>query len=66
MCTHSGEGDINAVTVTEGQVKNTRNVNCVFAPGETIRPLGPGTRLTDVAVTCVIGDHGFTVAVETG
>ena len=80
MCTYSGDGDINAVSVSEGQPAPTHHVNRIFVPAEGTRALEPGTRLTagavacgvpesEVAVTCSISTHGFTVTtggVETG
>lgn len=75
MCTHSGEGDVNAVSVTPGQPATTPHVNRIFLPHEETQPLEPGTRLTvgaaacgvpegEVAVTCSIDSHGFTVSTE--
>ncbi|AGF72354.1 hypothetical protein [Corynebacterium halotolerans] len=80
MCTHSGEGEINAVSVSGDQPATTHHVNRIFAPRDQTRILQPGTRLTagavacgvpedGVAVTCALGAHGFTVStqgVETG
>lgn len=56
MCTHQGEGDINAVSVTQGEPATTHNVNRIFIPHENTVLLEPGGRLTDGPVSCAVAE----------
>lgn len=66
MCTHQGEGDINAVSVRQGEPATTHNVNRIFAPLEQTRVLEPGSRLIDGPVSCAVpaGDVRVMCAID--
>jgi hypothetical protein len=61
LCTYDGEGDINAVSVREGQPARTHNVNRIFAPGGQTAVLEPGNRLVEGPVSCAIAEGEVTV-----
>lgn len=54
MCSHEGEGDINAVSVHQGEPATTHNVNRIFVPHERTRVLEPGMRLVEGPVSCAV------------
>lgn len=56
MCTHQGEGDINAVSVRQGEPATTHNVNRIFMAAENTQPLQPGQRITTGPVSCAVAD----------
>ncbi|MCS5479953.1 hypothetical protein NYP18_09825 [Corynebacterium sp. YIM 101645] len=56
MCTHDGEGDINAVSVREGEPATTHHVNRIFVPGEQTVVLEPGNRLVEGPVSCAVAE----------
>lgn len=73
LCTHQGEGDINAVSVREGEPATTHNVNRIFMAHADTRALAPGQRIAngrvscaiaegDTRVMCAVGPHGFVVS----
>lgn len=75
MCTHEGEGDVNAVSVQQGEPATTHNVNRIFVPHPTTRELPPGSRIVhgpvscavpaeDVQVMCAIDFYSFAVSRE--
>ncbi|WP_156230752.1 hypothetical protein [Corynebacterium occultum] len=75
MCSHEGEGDINAVSVHQGEPATTHNVNRIFFPHEQTQVLQPGSRVVhgpvscaipegDVRVMCAIDFYSFAVSQE--
>jgi len=56
MCTYDGEGDINAVSVREGEPATTHHVNRIFVPREQTAVLEPGNRLVEGPVSCAIAE----------
>ncbi|MGP6174904.1 hypothetical protein [Corynebacterium sp. A21] len=54
MCAHEGEGDINAVSVHQGEPATTHNVNRIFLPHERTQVLQPGSRLVHGPVSCAV------------
>lgn len=75
MCTHEGEGDVNAVSVHQGEPATTHNVNRIFIPHPTTQELLPGFRIVhgpvncavpedDVRVMCAIDFYSFAVSRE--
>lgn len=54
LCAHDGEGDVNAVSLRQGEPAMTHHVNRIFAPHERTRVLEPGTRLVDGPVSCAV------------
>ena len=66
MCTHQGEGDVNAVSVREGEPATTHNVNRIFTAHERTRVLEPGSKLVEGPVSCAVPAHGVTVMCAVG
>lgn len=56
MCTHQGEGDINAVSVHQGEPATTHNANRIFMATENTRELQPGQRITTGPVSCAVAE----------
>ena len=56
MCTHQGEGDINAVSVRQGEPATTHNANRIFMATENTQPLQPGQRITTGPVSCAVAE----------
>lgn len=56
MCTHAGEGDINAVVLNQGQPAVEMNVNRIFIPHEKTRTLQPGQRISIGPVSCAVAE----------
>lgn len=61
LCTHDGEGDVNAVSLRQGEPATTHNVNRIFTPHERTRVLDPGARLVDGPVSCAVPTNGVRV-----
>lgn len=72
LCTHDGGGEINAVSVREGEAASVHNVNRIFTAHEQTVELAAGAKLANgpvscaveagsVQVLCAIGEHGFAV-----
>lgn len=66
MCTHQGEGDVNAVSVREGEPATTHNVNRIFTAHERTRILEPGSKIVEGPVSCAVPAHGVTVMCAVG
>ena len=66
MCTHQGEGDVNAVSVREGEPATTHNVNRIFTAHNRTRVLEPGSKLVEGPVSCAVPAHGVTVMCAVG
>ena len=66
MCTHQGEGDVNAVSVREGEPATTHNVNRIFTAHERTRVLEPGARLVEGPVSCAVSAHDVKVMCAVG
>ena len=56
MCTHDGEGDVNAVVLNQGQPAVEMNVNRIFIPHEKTRTLQPGQRISIGPVSCAVAE----------
>lgn len=54
MCTHEDEGDVNAVSVREGEPATVHNVNRIFTAHERTRVLEPGSKLMEGPVSCAV------------
>lgn len=56
MCTHTGEGDVNAIVLRQGEPATEMNVNRIFIPHENTRALQPGQRISDGPVNCAVAE----------
>lgn len=66
MCTHQGEGDVNAVSVREGEPATTHNVNRIFTAHNRTRVLEPGSKLVEGPVSCAVPAHEVKVMCAVG
>lgn len=66
MCTENGGGDINAVSVKQGQDATRHNANRIFAASDKTVELGAGQKLHVGSVTCGVLPAGDTVACDIG